>query len=291
MTTTAGSVPLAGSRKLSYAVTSPSSAGEHPFILLSSPLCTTITVWDLVVSQLTALGFSVIRYDLPGHGLSGAPADLSSTTLDSLAQDVHDLLAHLNIQKLHAWIGVSLGAATSIVFTSKHPGVVERLIPCCTISRSPTKAGTADIFSPRIAAARKVGNMDAAIDETMDRWFGRAWLDSHPDEAERARKAMLGTSIDGFETCCAALRNPSFDLEPLVAEAGSHVDSAMLLVGEKEEGVIASMDLLRQGIETGLRSRGDGTVSVRLEVVRNAGHVPFVDNFEYFVALITRFLS
>ncbi|KAI1276806.1 Alpha/Beta hydrolase protein [Xylaria sp. FL0933] len=208
-----------------------------------------------------------------------------------MAQDVHDLLAHLGIRRLHAWIGVSLGAATSIVFAAKYPAVVERLMPCCTISCSPVNAGTADIFTPRVASAREAGSLDASIDGTMDRWFGRPWLDSHPVEAERVRKLMHDTSIDGFETCCAALRSASFDLRPLAATAGSHVDSALLLVGEKDEGLSESMEGLRRGIESGLRSKKGDTMSVKLEVVRGGGHVCFVDGYESFLDLVTGFLK
>ncbi|KAI0804204.1 zearalenone lactonase [Xylaria sp. FL0064] len=291
MGTKVGSLNLAPSRALSYDATSPSEAGQHPVVLLSSPLCATFAIWDPVVPRLTALGFQVLRYDAPGHGLSGVPPDLSSTTFNSMAQDVHDLLAHLSIRRLHAWIGVSLGAASSIVFAAKYPGIVERLMPCCTISCSPVNAGTADIFTPRVASAREAGSLGGSIDGTMDRWFGRPWLDSHPDETERVRKLMHDTSIDGFETCCAALRSASFDLRPLAATAGGHVDSALLLVGEKDEGVSESMEGLRQGIESGLRSKRGDTVSVKLEVVRGGGHVCFVDGFESFLDLVTRFLK
>ncbi|KAK5633813.1 hypothetical protein RRF57_009527 [Xylaria bambusicola] len=291
MSTEVGSLQLASSRALSYAVTSPLSGGQHPFVLLASPLCTTLAIWDPVVPRLTDLGFHVLRYDPPGHGSSGVPSDLSSTTFDTIAQDVRDLLTHLNIQKVHTWIGDSLGAATAITFAAKYPGVVERLIPCCTISSSPINAGAADTFTPRVTAARKAGNMDATIEETLGRWFGRDWLDSHPDEAERMRKLMHDTSIDGFETCCAALRSETFDIRPLAADAGRHVDSALLLVGEKDAGLIQVMEELRQGIEAGLKSKKGEMASVDLKVVRNGGHVPFIDGFESFMEHVTPFLK
>ncbi|KAI0508914.1 Alpha/Beta hydrolase protein [Xylaria bambusicola] len=291
MATQVGSLQLASSRALSYAVTSPSSDGQHPFVLLASPLCTTLAVWDPVVPHLTALGFRVLRYDPPGHGSSGVPSDLSSTTFDSIAQDVRDLLTHLDVQKVHTWIGDSLGAATAITFAAKYPGLVERLVPCCTISSSPINTGAADTFGPRVAAAREAGNMDATIEETLGRWFGRDWLDSHPEEAERMRKLMHDTSIDGFETCCAALQSRTFDIRPLAADAGRHIEAALLLVGEKDAGLGPVMEELRQGIETGLRSKKGETVSVDLKTVRNGGHVPFIDGSESFWEHITPFLK
>ena len=291
MTTKVGSFQLASGRALSYAVTSPSSEGQHPFLLLAGPLCATLTVWDTVVPHLTTLGFNVLRYDPPGHGSSDVPSDLSSTTFDSIAQDVRDLLTHLNIQKVHTWIGDSLGAATSIVFAAKFPGIVERLLPCCTITSSPVNAGTADIFAPRVATARQAGNLDAGIEETLGRWFQREWLDAHPDEAERMRKLMHDTSIDGFETCCAALRSPTFDIRPLAADAGRHVESALLLVGEKDAALTQVMEELRQGIEGGLKSKKGDAASVELKIVRGGGHVPFVDGFDSFMEHVTPFLS
>ncbi|KAI0114315.1 alpha/beta-hydrolase [Nemania sp. FL0031] len=295
MTTTTHLFQVTPSRAISYAITSstlPSKQNsQRPIILLSSALSAPFTIWDPVVPRLINLGFIVLRYDAPGHGKSGIPPNLSSTTFDSIAQDIYALLAHLRIAKLHAWIGVSLGAATAIVFAARYPGIVERLIPCDTLSRSPINAGTEDGFGARVATAREAGNMDSSIQVTLERWFGRPWLDAHPEERERVRHVMRGTTIDGFETCCAALRSSSFDLRPLTASAGSHVDSALLLVGEKDVGLFQTMEELRRGIEAGVRSKKGQSAVVSLKVVRNGGHVLFVDGFESFIDLITKFLT
>jgi pimeloyl-ACP methyl ester carboxylesterase len=208
-----------------------------------------------------------------------------------MAQDVRTLLDHLDVKKLHAWVGVSMGAAVGIVFAAKYPGVIARLVPCDTISMSPVNAGTPDVFGPRVSAAREAGNMHATVEGTLERWFGRPWMGSNAAETERMRKLMHGTSIDGFDACCAALRSTSFDLRPLAAKAGSGADSAMLLVGEKDTPLIQSMEELRQGIERGLRSKKDEAATVELRIVKNGGHVCFVDGFESFVGHITKFLA
>ncbi|TGJ82485.1 hypothetical protein E0Z10_g6263 [Xylaria hypoxylon] len=284
-----GSLQLPSSRFVSWSYT-PAGA-DGPCILLSNPLGTTFAVWDPVVPQLTALGFDVLRYDAPGHGFSGVPQDLSSTTLNTMAQDVRDLLLHLEIGQLHAWIGVSLGAATSIVFASKYNHIVERLIVCDTIPCSPVNEGTVDVFGPRVAAVRRAGNLDTYVEETLERWFGRPWLESNPARRESLQELMLDTTIDGFETCCAALRSTSFDLRRWASRAGSHVESAMLLVGEKDIGLFEGMEELRKDIEGGLRIKRGDEVSVGLNVVQNGGHVCFVDGFDSFTELITPFLT
>ncbi|KAI1172635.1 Alpha/Beta hydrolase protein [Nemania sp. FL0916] len=285
-------VRVTPARALSYAVTPPTHGNsQDPVVLLSSALSAPLAVWDPVVPRLTAAGFKVLRYNAPGHGVSSVPPNLSSTTFDSMAEDVHALLSHLQIEKLYAWIGVSLGAATAIVFAAKYPGVVERLVPCGTLSRSPASAGTQDHFGARVAAARGAGSMSGLIESTLGRWFGRCWLDSHVQETERLRQVMQGRTIDGFETCCAALRSMSFDLHPLAARAGSHVGAALLLVGEKDVGLFQTMEELRRGIESGLKSTKGETATVSLKVVRNGGHLCFIDGFASFLDLITGFLA
>ncbi|KAI0542586.1 alpha/beta-hydrolase [Xylaria digitata] len=291
MATQTDTFQLPSSAVMSYAINRPGYDG--PIILLSNPLCTTFEIWDHVIPYLTALGFNVVRYNAPGHGESGAPANnLSLTTMDSLAEDVRYLLDHLEIETLHAWIGVSLGAATAIHFAAKYPRIVERLIACDTISCSPINEGAVDYFTPRIVAVRRAGNLDEYIQETLDRWFGRPWLDANPREADRVRNLMQDVSLDGFVTCCSALQNQSFDLRAWAVGTGSHVEAAMLLVGEKDTALFRNMEDLRKDIEGGLRNKkGDDNVSVRLEVVLNGGHLCFIDGLDSFLRIINHFLT
>ncbi|KAI5857495.1 zearalenone lactonase [Durotheca rogersii] len=290
MSTTISSLSLPSSRIISYGLTPAPSRPDAPIVLLSNSLSAPFTAWDHVVPKLTSQGLSVLRYDQPGHGASTAPADLSSTTFESLADDVRELLRHLSIGRLHAWIGVSMGAATGMVFAAKYPGIIRKLVVCDTISCSPVNIGAADVFAPRIAAAREAGNMDAVTDGTLDRWFGRAWLEANPVEARRMRELMSGTSIDGFETCCAAIQSETFDLRPLAEGAGKGVDEALFIVGEKDANLPETMKPLRERVEQGLRTK-DRQATVDFEVIKNAGHVCYVDGYDQFIAIMSKFLE
>ncbi|KAI1764616.1 zearalenone lactonase [Hypoxylon sp. FL1150] len=289
MSTTASSLSLPSSRKLSYALTRALSDPNAPVVLLSNALCTPYPSWDAVVNQLTSGGFSVLRYDAPGHGGSSIPKDLSSTTFDSLAEDVRTLLSHLSIERLHAWIGVSMGASTGIVFAAKYPGTMRKLVVCDTISCSPANAGADDVFGPRVKAAREVGKMDGIVDGTLERWLGRAWMDAHADETGRLREMMLTTTIDGFETCCAALRSSTFDLRRNTEAAGEGVEDALFIVGEKDANLPETMKELRDGVEKGLKKK-NASAKVDFHVVKDAGHVCYIDGFKEFVATVLKFL-
>ncbi|KAI1372856.1 zearalenone lactonase [Hypoxylon crocopeplum] len=281
---------LPSSRIISYALTSAPSNPDAPVVLLSNSLCSPFTSWDNVVPKLTSRGFSVLRYDQPGHGASTVPTELSSTTFETLADDVRELLGSLSITKLHAWIGVSMGAAIGIVFASKYPNIIQKLVVCDTISCSPTNAGGVDVFGPRVAAAREAGKMDEIIDGTLERWFGRTWMDANPDETSRMRQLMFGTSIDGFATCCAALQSNTFDLRPLAEAAGWGVGEALFIVGEKDANLPETMQELRESVEKGIKSK-EVHASVDFHVIKNAGHVCYIDGHNQFITIILQFLS
>ncbi|KAI1400889.1 zearalenone lactonase [Hypoxylon fuscum] len=290
MSTPISTLSLPSSRIISYALTPTPTNANAPIVLLSNSLCAPFASWDHVVPKLTSRGFKVLRYDQPGHGASTVPADLSSTTFETLADDVRALLDHLSIVRLHAWIGVSMGAATGIVFAAKYHNIVQTLVVCDTISCSPINARATDVFGPRVAAAREAGKIDATVDSTLERWFGSVWIDANPDEARRMRQLMVSTSIAGFETCCAALRSETFDLRPRADEAGQGVDNALFIVGEKDANLPDTMQQLREGVEHGLRKK-KANASVEFHVIKNAGHVCYVDGFDQFVDIITQFLG
>lgn len=277
-------------RALSFCLSAEPSP-DSPVVLLADSLCADARSWDNVVPVLHNAGLRTLRFDFPGHGASEVPADLSSTTFSSLADDVYALLETLGVAKIHAWLGVSMGAATGIVFVTRYPGIVSRLVACDTISCSFVhEEGGTDVFAPRVAAARKDGNMEGIIDGTLNRWFGEDWMKNNPDETARMRSLMRSTTVDGFETCCAALRSPSFDLRPLFGKVASGVDDVRLVVGAKDANLPQTMNTMREQIEEGFRDAGKEK-SVALEVIPDAGHVCFIDGFEKFCQVVVPFLS
>ncbi|KFA56068.1 hypothetical protein S40293_00096 [Stachybotrys chartarum IBT 40293] len=276
------SITLSDSRKLSYALdTEPKDA---PIVILSNSLAAPFTIWDHVVAALNKAGFRTLRYDQPGHGESSAPKGLD-TTFPSMADDVHALLQQLQITKLYAWIGVSMGASTGFYFVTKYPGIVGKFIICDTISCSPRHAGTEDVFGPRVQNARTKGNMEDTVDGTMERWFGKDFIQNHPEEAQRVRKIMLRTTVDGFETCCHALCSDTFDLRPLFGKVGAAVNEAICIVGENDANLPQAMEEMRQKIEESFKAAGKGN-KVELKVIKNAGHVCFVDGLEQFLQVL-----
>lgn len=276
---------LPDGRGISYEISRAPGGDARPLILLSNSLCAPYCTWDAVVQQLNIHGIAVLRYDQPGHGLSESPGNADETTFESLADDVAALLRHLQISKLDAWVGVSMGSATGVVFATRYPGVIDKLIVCDTISCSPRVAGTPDVFETRSQAAVEAGNMDDIVEQTIDRWFTQAWRQKNPDELSRVRSIMQTTTVNGFAACCHALSAPTFDLRPLAPKLADCVKEVTLAVGENDANLPQSMKELQILIQGGFSNDGEGKM-INLHVLKNAGHVCYLDNLPDFLHVV-----
>ncbi|KAM0428513.1 hypothetical protein ACHAPT_006873 [Fusarium lateritium] len=283
----ASTLTLPDSRTLAYALDAAPKDG--PLVILSNPLCASFSLWDHVVKILNDNGFRTLRYDQPGHGGSSAPKGLDAT-FDSMADDVHKLLESLEINKVHSWIGVSMGASTGVYFTTKFPNIVSKLAICDTISSSPINAGAEDLFVQRVAAAREAGSLENTMQGTLERWFGKDWLEKNPEEAQRVQTIMSGTTLDGFETCCNALSSKTFDLRPLLRKVGASVDDAVCIVGQNDANLPEAMADMRTKIDQGFKAAGKEN-NISLFVIKDAGHVCFIDGLEQFTDIILRWLT
>lgn len=279
------SITLPDGRKLAYDLRGPDNS---PVILLANSLLTSYSLWDQFAEDASLRDFRILRYDQSGHGASTAPDDPSQTTFVTLSQDTAELLKALGIQKLHAWVGISMGAAMGVYFATQNPGVVEKLVLADTITSSPINAGVPDVFTPRAEIARNDNDGVAKLTEaTLQRWFSEPWRESNPTEVQRMRNLMQTTSRNGFIACCNALSHKSFDLQPLLKSVGSSAQEVLLLVGERDANLPETMEKMRKEISDGFKGQQEAS----LVVIKGAGHVPVIDGFEQFRNEISRFLN
>jgi len=80
-------------------------------------------------------GFSLVRYDKRGMGLS--QRDLDDYSLESQVTDLHALVSHLALRDITLF-GSSQGGAIGIALTAQHPELVARLILYGTYHSFPT---------------------------------------------------------------------------------------------------------------------------------------------------------
>jgi pimeloyl-ACP methyl ester carboxylesterase len=98
--------------------------GRGPDVVLIHGLATNHAFWHIHVLLSLAKDYRVTVYDLRGHGYSGMPP--SQYTSADMAEDLHELLDHLEIPKAHL-IGHSFGGAIALHYAVVHPERVSSL--------------------------------------------------------------------------------------------------------------------------------------------------------------------
>ena len=99
--------------------------GRGPVLFMIHGSQSSVRTWDRITQRLKSR-YRIIRYDIPGYGLSGSISDEVAATVQPV-EIAEDLLAKLGVKKL-TFVGVSSGGTLGMYLAAKRPELVERLI-------------------------------------------------------------------------------------------------------------------------------------------------------------------
>lgn len=238
-----------------------------PALVFSNSLGTDFRIWDAVVGELGE-NHRVIRYDKRGHGLSEAtPAPYAMT---DHVNDLAALLDHLGVSKA-AIVGLSVGGMIAQGLAALRPDLVSALVLCDTAH----KIGTAELWNERIDGVSTNGFSQLA-GAIMERWFTPAYRS--PDNAEfTGYLAMLTrTTVDGYVGTCAAIRDCD-----LTESTRAISVPALCLVGDQDGSTPPDL----------VRSLADLIGGAQFAVVKDAGHLPCIEQPRETAKLIDQFLN
>jgi 3-oxoadipate enol-lactonase len=220
-----------------------------PVLVLGNSLGTSRAVWDLQAPALAA-HFRLLRYELPGHGGSAAPA--GPYTIAQLGAGVLALLGEHGIQRA-AYCGVSLGGMIGMWLAARSPDRIAALGLVCTSAYMPPASG----WVARINQVR-AGGMRSIREQSLGRWFTPEFARREPDLIAGFGADLERTDVTGYAGCCAALAE--MDLRPLLAAITA---PTLVICGAQDRStppahgaVIAS-----------------GICGARLRVIRGAAHL------------------
>ncbi len=100
--------------------------GDGPVVVLVHGFSVPSFIWDPTFETLLAQGFRVLRYDLFGRGYSDRPDAAYDKGL--FVEQLHELLAALEIDDPVDLIGLSMGGPVVASFTDSYPARVDRLV-------------------------------------------------------------------------------------------------------------------------------------------------------------------
>jgi 3-oxoadipate enol-lactonase len=238
----------------------------QPMILINS-LGTDFRIWDEVVARLAG-EMPLLAYDKRGHGLSDVGAGVRS--IDDHVDDLSTLIDHFAFDDV-VLCGLSVGGMIAQGFYARRPDKVKALILCDTAH----KIGTAESWNTRIATVERDG-IEAIADAVLKVWFTPEFHRARAADLAGSRNMLTRQAIPGYIGTCMAVRDADF------TESARRIAVPTLCIAGDQDGSTPP-DLVR--------SLAELTPGARFEVIRNAGHIPCIEQPEALTTLIRDFVS
>jgi len=234
--------------------------GQGPALLLTHGYSATSQMWR---GQIEAFAehFSVIIWDMRGHGQSASPSDPGLYSEAHTVADMAGLLDHLGFDTAVIG-GLSLGGYMSLAFHAEHPERVKALL---IIDTGP---------GYKKDTARAQWNKDAAAMADA--------IDKHGVEALAGGSAERSLSRhNSYAGLAQAGRHMLTQHSPRVIESLPHIKvPALVLAGAEDEPFLAATDYMAQKIP-----------GAKKVIVPNAGHAVNLDQPEAFNRAVLEFLG
>ncbi len=170
-------------------------------LVLGPSLGTTTELWSLALAALrtapTARALRVLRFDLPGHGVS--PAAIAAFDFAGLADAVIRLVDESGGGRF-IYAGVSFGGAIGIELALRYP---DRLL-ALALFNSDAKIGSAHGWVDRARQVRQQGT-PSLVGATPGRWFAPGFVERAPGEVSRTLIELSNVDDESYALCCEAL--------------------------------------------------------------------------------------
>ncbi|KAK9447307.1 Alpha/Beta hydrolase protein [Limtongia smithiae] len=282
-------LPHAPNVKLAYEVLEGADSG-FPAIMLSNSLNSSYKVlWKEFVEHFRDQ-YTIIMYDQRFHGESPlASGDYDyfgeGQRFEDLAKDVIALMDHLRIVKLHAFIGLSMGATTAIVLKAIYPERIGKTVAAgSALKTAVPPPGGEDFFAPLVKIAMEGPEGMAKLAEmTINRWFpgdpGQKFLEAHLHRKHEIVKMVAHSKPEGYVASVRALQN--YDLTKYLEAIKIHKDyEDVLLIAGQMDGQVPVFNKLMSII-----------AGCRHEVVEESGHIVNIQKADEFNGLVENFLA
>lgn len=205
--------------------------GRGTIVVLSHALGSDLRMWDEVAGQL-APGFTVVRYDHPGHGRSAAmPGPWS---IEGMADEAASLIEDVAPGPVH-FVGLSMGGMVAQQLAVRHPHLVSSIV----VANSSSYYGDVarGMWRARIETVRNLG-LQAIAGSVMQRWFTPAFRDdaAGAQRVAELRRIFEGTDARVYAACCEAISRIDFyDTNPRIA------CPTLVVAGSQDESTPPSM--------------------------------------------------
>ncbi|EPE94492.1 3-oxoadipate enol-lactonase [Rhizobium grahamii] len=240
---------------------------DKPVIVFSNSLGTDFRIWRDVIVRLAG-DFGIIVYDKRGHGLS----DVGQVpySIEDHASDLAGLLELLSVKT--AFIcGLSVGGLVAQALYKARPDLVQGLILCDTAH----KIGTTEGWNARIATVETKG-IESIVDGIMKLWFTPAFRRPENTPYHGYHNMLVRQPVEGYIATCEAIRDADY-----TNAAGKIRVPTLCVVGDQDGSTPPDL----------VKSTANLIPGAHFEIIRDAGHIPCVEQPEALTALIRAFID
>ena len=240
---------------------------DAPTLLMGGSLGTTLNMWD---GQLPLAGdLHLVRVDHRGHGRSPVPR--GPYEIGDLGRDVLELMDGLGLERA-SYCGLSIGGMVGMWLGVHAPDRIDRLVLLCTSAYLPPVS----MWQERAQAVLAAGSVEGIADAVVERWLTPGFAASNADVRATLRAMLVGTSPEGYASCCGAIER--MDLRGELSRIGAPT----LVVSGSDD---PSTPVEHQ------RVIADAIPGARHETVGPAAHLAAVEQAEAVNRLILEHLS
>ena len=233
--------------------------GDGPPLLVLHGFTGSSETWAPLVPTFRS-AHRVVTVDLPGHGLSSAPANPRRYSLAALANDLARVIDALSIERT-AMMGYSMGGRAALRFALAFP---DRLAALVLESTSPGIAD-ADVRRDRIAADAALADRieKDGTDAFVDEWERLPLWESQQNVPDAVREILRKQRLSNRPIGLAnSLRGAGTGTEtPVHDQLGQILSPTLVVAGALDRRYVEIANILATSIPTS-----------KAFIVPNAGH-------------------
>ena len=241
---------------------------RHPTVILIHGLGGTLNIWDPIVSVLEHR-FSVLRYDLRGHGQSDVPA--GDWSLEDFVSDLESIFNNESVPYAHL-VGFSLGGLIVQQFALSYPERVGQLTILSAVAGR-TNAERQHV-QERIRNLEK-GDLNTNIELALERWFSPEFRQDHPERVQKRIAELRATSPAGYFQAYRV-----FVLSDLAEHLSQIQCETLVMTGEHDPGSNVRMARLMH----------ESIPNSQLEILPNLRHSVLVESPQLIAEKLDLFL-
>ncbi|HEX2271043.1 MAG TPA: alpha/beta fold hydrolase [Pyrinomonadaceae bacterium] len=216
--------------------------------------------------------YRVVIPDLRGFGESDSSN--GPATMDRMAEDVAELLDHLEIEQAVIG-GLSMGGYVALAFCKQIPARVRALV----LADTRAQADTDEAKQTRAQQAEKAlsEGMAGIVDAMLPKLLTPDTVSKHPEVVKRIRDMMLKTRPEGAAAALLGMAQRDDQTEFI-----STIEAPTLIAVGREDAITPVAD------SEAMHAKIAGS---RLVVIENAGHVSNLENTDQFNRALITFLN